>query len=126
MCARSSQSTKRELLPCVFSSHVSCSVRKSEKFLIMSKCSGCKHYKKFVEEMEREDEEFWNEVDEKNKSLRCHCDGKPCSMGDACFGATSDSGELFVCPRFDVNRLPDSSLIKTEFLRLCGSGSVEC
>jgi len=126
MCARSSQSTKRQLLPCVFSSHVSCSFRKSEKFRIMSKCSGCEHYKRFIEEMEREEEEFWNEVDESNKRLRCLCDGELCSNKSVggCFGATADSGELIVCPRFDVNRLPDDSVIKQEFLRLRGGGRV--
>lgn len=119
---------KREkVLSCVFFDDVSCSFRKSEKPRVVSGCSGCRHYKRFIEEMEREDEEFWNEIDERDKNLRCYCDGKLCSgkPAGACFGVKTDDYELIVCPRFDVNRFPDGSVIKQEFLRLRGSGSVE-
>jgi hypothetical protein len=77
--------------------------------------------------MEEEDEEFWNEVDDRDDSLRCYCDGELCDAKPvgSCFGFKADSCELIVCPRFDVNRLPKDSLIRQEFLRLRGGGSVE-
>jgi len=52
---RSIQSAKKKLLSCVFSSHVSCSFRKSEKFGIMNRCLRCPHYKRFEREMDEED-----------------------------------------------------------------------
>jgi len=59
--------TREKFLSCLFSSHVPCSFRKSEKSGIMPRCSGCGHYKRFVNEVEREEEEFWKEVDEENR-----------------------------------------------------------
>jgi hypothetical protein len=90
--------TARERLSCLFSSHVPCSFRKSEKSGITRRCSGCEHYKKFVNEMEREEEEFWNEADElRSKDFRCYCDGKLCGNEHvgSCFGVKTDSGEVF-------------------------------
>jgi hypothetical protein len=128
----SSHSLKRKrkkLFSCVFFDDVLCSFRKSERSGIMNRCSKCPHYERFVEEMGREEEEFWREVDEvRDKEFRCHFDGKLCDNHPvgACFGVEADSGDLIVCPRFDVNRLADDSLMKKEFLRLRGGGSVEC
>jgi len=121
-------SARRKLPSCLFSFHVPCLFRKSEKSGIMRRCSGCGHYKRFVEEMEREEGEFWNEVDElRSKDFRCYCDGKLCGNEPvrSCFGVKVDSGEVFRCSRFDANRLPDGSLIKKEFLRLSGDDSAE-
>jgi hypothetical protein len=78
--------------------------------------------------MEREEEEFWSEVDAvRSKDFRCFCDGKLCDNQPvgACFGVKANSGEVFRCSRFDVNRLADGSLLKKEFLRLSGGGSIE-
>jgi len=120
-------SGEKKLLSCAFSSRVPCSFRKSEKSGIMRRCSGCGHYRNFVNEMEREEEEFWNVVDKANKDLRCCCDGNSCGNEPvgACFGARADSGEVFRCSRFDVNRLADGSVIKEEYLRLGGGDSAE-
>jgi hypothetical protein len=54
-------SSKR--LPCVFFDDVRCPYRKSEKVKIMSRCFKCPHLKEFEREMEREEDEFWDEVD---------------------------------------------------------------
>ncbi len=70
MCVRSSQSVRRKLLPCFFSSLVSCSFRKSEKFGVMNRCLWCEHYKRFCDEMEKEEEELFAEVDEMRKGSR--------------------------------------------------------
>jgi len=47
----------------VFLFDVVCSYNKSEKPAIMDRCLKCKHYFRFVKEMEEEEEEFWDEVD---------------------------------------------------------------
>ena len=120
-------SARRKLSSCLFSSHVPCSFRKSEKSGMMRRCPMCGHYKRFVNEMEREEEEFWSEVDERAESLRCYCDGKLCRNEPvgACFGVKADSCEVFRCSRFGVNRLVDGSVIKEEYLRLSGGDSAE-
>ncbi len=51
-------------LSCVFFKYVSCSSRTSAKSGMKQRCFGCGHYKRFVNEMEREEEEFWKEVNE--------------------------------------------------------------
>ena len=122
-----------KLPSCVFFDDVLCSFRKSEKSGIMNRCFDCRYYKKFVEEKEKEEEEFWREVDEmrRDEGFRCFCDGKLCDneVVGRCFGISLD-GKLFVCHRFDVNRFSDDSWMKKEFLRLKkelrGGGSVEC
>jgi hypothetical protein len=58
-----SESGHRKVLPCVFFDDVLCSFRRSEKSGIMRRCLGCEHYKKFVEEMEKEEDEFFDEVE---------------------------------------------------------------
>lgn len=48
--------------------------------------------------MEKEDEEFWNEVDERDKNLCCHCDGELCMRAvhalELCLIAVSFSSVL--------------------------------
>ena len=44
-----------KLLSCFFDDDVLCSYRKSEKSGIMNRCFKCPYYKKFKEEMEREE-----------------------------------------------------------------------
>ena len=46
-----------KLLSCFFDDDVLCSFRKSEKSGIMNRCFKCPFYKKFVEEMEKEEED---------------------------------------------------------------------
>ena len=57
-------SARRKFLSCLFSSHVSCSFRKSEKFGIMSRCLRCRHYKNFLREMDEEDERETAEIED--------------------------------------------------------------
>jgi hypothetical protein len=80
--------------------------------------------------MEEEEAEFWAEVDklEAEEGFRCPFDGKPCDQKPlgSCFGVESATAKVWKCSRFDVNRLPDGSLMKNEYLRLRGGGSVEC
>jgi len=56
-------SVKKKLLSCLFLLDVLCSFRKSEQFAIMDRCFSCKHYFRFVEEMEQEEEEFFEEAE---------------------------------------------------------------
>jgi len=57
-------SARRKFLSCVFSSRVSCSFRKSEKFGIMNRCLRCPNYRKFVREMDEEDERETAEIED--------------------------------------------------------------
>jgi hypothetical protein len=56
---------KSKVLPCAFLTDVLCSFRKSEEFGIMDRCLKCKHYLRFMAEMqaaeEKEDAEFFEE-----------------------------------------------------------------
>ena len=54
---------KPKVLSCVFSSDVSCSFRKSEKFGIMNRCLRCPHYKKWEKTMDEEDERITDKVE---------------------------------------------------------------
>ena len=54
---------KKKLLSCLFLLDVLCSFRKSEKSYIMNRCSECVHYKRFLKEMQEEEEEFFEEAD---------------------------------------------------------------
>lgn len=56
-------SVKEKLLCCLFWSEVLCSFRRSEKSVIMERCFSCVHYKRFVEEMEREEDAFFEEAE---------------------------------------------------------------
>ena len=42
---------------------VLCAWRRSEKSGIMERCFSCVHYKRFVEEMEREEDAFFEEAE---------------------------------------------------------------
>jgi hypothetical protein len=64
MCARSSQSANKKSFSCVFSSHVVCSFRKSERSGIMNRCLRCPHYKKFMCEMDEEDAREGAEIED--------------------------------------------------------------
>ena len=52
-----------ERFRCSFWDDVFCSFKRSDKSVFMSRCLKCPHYKKFEREMEREELEFWDEVD---------------------------------------------------------------
>jgi len=53
-----------KLLSCLFLLDVWCSFRKSEKFTMMDRCLKCKHYERFLREMDEEDEKVMDEIDE--------------------------------------------------------------
>ncbi len=59
-------------LPCVFfANEILCSFRKSEKSGVTNRCLLCEHYKRFCDEIEKEEEAFFGEVDKMRKgSLR--------------------------------------------------------
>jgi hypothetical protein len=56
-------SNVKKLLPCLYELNVLCAFRTSEKKTHMKRCEKCKHYKRFVKDMEDEEQEFWDEVD---------------------------------------------------------------
>ena len=58
-----SHSVEKKLLSCMFLPDVLCFFRKSEKSGVMSRCFKCPYLLKFQREMEKEEEEFWDEVD---------------------------------------------------------------
>jgi hypothetical protein len=51
-------------LPCVFWNDVLCSYRKDAKFVVMDRCFKCRHYTRFMREMDEEDERVMDEIDE--------------------------------------------------------------
>jgi hypothetical protein len=53
-----------KLFPCAFLPDVLCSYRKDEKFDVMDRCSTCRHYGRFMREMDAEDERVMDEIDE--------------------------------------------------------------
>lgn len=59
-------------LSCLFKFKVLCSFRKSEKFGIMGRCLKCSHYLSFVRDMEKEEDEFFEEV-ERVRRAECCC-----------------------------------------------------
>lgn len=56
------------VLPCLFLTDVLCSFREGATVEIMGRCFNCPHYKRFMEEMEKEDKETMDEFDEIRKS----------------------------------------------------------
>ena len=52
-----------KLLSCMFAPNVFCSFRKTEKFGIMDRCLKCKHYFRFLGEMEEEEAQFFEEAE---------------------------------------------------------------
>ena len=59
-----------KLLSCVFWDDVWCSYRKSEKVGVMDRCMKCRHYRRLIREMEKEEEEFFEEVERARKYSR--------------------------------------------------------
>ena len=55
--------SEKKLLFCLFLVDVLCSFRKSEKFYIMNRCFECPHYKRFLKEMQDEEDEFFEECE---------------------------------------------------------------
>jgi len=78
--------------------------------------------------MEKEDEEFWAEVDEiyRKEGLSCLCDHKPCDneVRGSCFSSSTNGVLLWVCPRFDVGCFRDGAMIKVMFESLRKGGLV--
>ena len=66
-----------EILTCIFLLDVLCSHRKTEDFRPMARCFTCKHYLRFLREMEEEEDNFFVECDKIRK-----------------FGYPKDIGEL--------------------------------
>ena len=56
-------SAEKKLLSCLFLVGVLCSFRKSEKSYIMNRCFECPHYKRFLKEMQEEEDAFFEEVE---------------------------------------------------------------
>lgn len=56
-----------KVLSCVFLDDVVCSFRKDARFGVMSRCFKCTHYRRFMDEMDEEDERVMNEIDEIRK-----------------------------------------------------------
>jgi len=56
------ESVEQKLFSCFFLPDVLCSFRKNENFGVMSRCSKCPHYERFWQELDDEEEKFWEEV----------------------------------------------------------------
>ena len=103
-------------------------LKKGERVYVLDQCSTCKHYKEFVRGMEKEEEEFFAEVDRLNREIgsTCPCDDKLCDRDNlgSCFSVFSNPdgspSDILsdVCPRFNVNCFPNGAVIKKTFLRL--------
>ena len=118
---------KRKFFGCFFLLDVKvCGFRKTEKFDVLPECAKCVHYHRFFEEMDKQEDEFWREVDavRKEQGVACVCDGKECNseIVGSCFRKSVDDVLIWVCPRFDVNCFRDGAVIKKEFLRLRKGG----
>lgn len=61
------KTVKDKLFSCFFLSDVLCSFRTNEKFGVMSRCLKCPHYRRFVREMDEEDERVMDEIDKIRK-----------------------------------------------------------
>lgn len=48
---------------CVFLSNVVCSYQKYDKPVVLDRCFSCSHYKRFMVEMDEEDEKVMAEID---------------------------------------------------------------
>jgi len=117
----------KKIFPCLFMSDVKvCGFRKTEKFEVLHECVTCVHYHRFFAGMEKQEDEFWDEVDavRGKEGVSCVCDGKECDneIVGSCFRKSVDDVLIWVCPRFDVDSFPDGAVIKEEFLRLRKGG----
>lgn len=54
-------SERGKTLSCLFWLDVLCAFRRNEKGGVLSQCFECPHYARFAENMEREEEAFWEE-----------------------------------------------------------------
>ena len=52
-----------KVLSCVFFDDVLCSYRKNVKLGVMGRCFKCRYYKRFKRESDKEEEEFFEEVE---------------------------------------------------------------
>lgn len=52
-----------KFLSCIFFDDVLCSFRKSEKLGVMDRCLKCEYYRRFMREMDEEEERVWDEID---------------------------------------------------------------
>ena len=59
-----------KVLSCVFDDDFLCFYRKSEKVRIMHRCFKCRHFRRLNREMEKEEEEFFEEVERARKYSR--------------------------------------------------------
>jgi hypothetical protein len=57
-----------KVLSCVFLPDVLCSYRKDAKFGVMARCFECRHYRRFMREMDEEDAKVMDEIDEIRKT----------------------------------------------------------
>lgn len=62
---------KKKLFSCFFLADVLCSFRKDERFNVMERCFKCPHYRRFMSEMQEEDDKVMDEIDRirREKSL---------------------------------------------------------
>lgn len=58
-----------KVFSCPFSPDILCLYRKNERFSMMSRCSKCRHLRRFEREMDEEDERVMKEIDEERKYL---------------------------------------------------------
>jgi len=62
---------KPKTLSCYFLPDVLCSYVKNQKFTgVLSRCMKCKHYSRFLAEMEDEEERFFEEVERARRGER--------------------------------------------------------
>jgi hypothetical protein len=65
-----------KVLSCVLFDDVLCSFRKSEKCDFMDRCFKCPQFKRFVREMDEEEQEFFDYVDKVRKNPQGYWDGE--------------------------------------------------
>jgi hypothetical protein len=118
-----------KLLPCVFFDDVMCSFRKDEKVGVLGRCFSCRHYLRFMADMDKQEEEedsaFLAESERMYRFAKCLfedclCDGKFAKL--ACFGGELVGGRVvaWVCKRFVLDKLPSRSAMRDAYLDLLG------
>lgn len=110
-----------KLFQCFFSPQTLCSYRKTEQFSVMERCFSCPEYKRFGAEMEREEEDFFVEVDRQNQFAKCMFEDCPCDSEPrrlVCFGSDLVGGNVWKCRRFDAEKLPADSMMRETYLEL--------
>ena len=56
------ESVKKKLFTCFYELDVFCQYRTTVEFGVMARCEKCPHYARFWQEIEEEEEKFWDEV----------------------------------------------------------------